>query len=166
MEMRWWLWTSLLVFGLTVGRVFAQDAARPVAPALDVRVVRVRVVHTVGMCGGYGHCNAITTISPSFISRESKDSGDKQKFPNRRTKRAITRQDWESLLRAIDKESLKAIPQTTGCRSCIDLPDTWLEVNLSDGTHISVSFDPESPPPPVATLLREIETIDAKSKPR
>jgi hypothetical protein len=166
MEMRSWLWTSLLAFGLTVGRVFAQDAVRPAPSASDVRVVRVRVVHTVGMCGGYGHCTAMTTVSPSFIIRESKDSGDKQKFPDRRTKRAITKQDWESLLRAIDKESLKAIPQPTGCPSCIDLPDTWLEVNLSDGTHISVSFAPENPPVPVATLLREIGTIDAKSKPR
>jgi hypothetical protein len=99
MEMRSWLWTSLLAFGLTVGRVFAQDAVRPAPSASDVRVVRVRVVHTVGMCGGYGHCTAMTTISPSFIIRESKDSGDKQKFPDRRTKRAITKQDWESLLR-------------------------------------------------------------------
>jgi hypothetical protein len=76
MEMRWWLWTSLLAFGLTVGRVFAQDAVRPAPSASDVRVVCVRVVHTVGMCGGYGHCTAITTISPSFIIRESKDSGE------------------------------------------------------------------------------------------
>jgi hypothetical protein len=86
MEMRSWFWTSLLAFGLTVGRVFAQDAVRPAPSASDVRVVRVRVVHTVGMCGGYGHCTAMTTISPSFIIRESKDSGDKQKISRQKNK--------------------------------------------------------------------------------
>ena len=164
MQKRWWLW-FLLAFGLAAARVFAQDVVPSLPHASDVRVIRVRVVHTGGLCGGDGYCTVITSIDPSLIIWESKDSGDKQKFPDRKTKRAITKKDWENLLRAIDKESLKAIPQPTDCGPCRDLPDSSVEVDYSDGTRISVSYAPGSPPTPVATLLHQIGTIGANSKP-
>ena len=160
--MQWQRWTSVLALGVLVGRVFAQDAVAPAGHTSDVSVVRVRVGYTGGLCGGCGYCTVLTTIEPLFIIQESKDSGDKRQFPDKRKKRAITKPDWENLLRAIDKESLKAIPQPKGCRACIDLPDSWVEVNFSDGTRIEVSYAPWSPPAPAATLLREIGKISTK----
>ena len=53
MQMRWKLWTSLFVLGLTIGNVFAQDAVPPTGRAGDTRVVRERIGHTGG---DFGYC--------------------------------------------------------------------------------------------------------------
>lgn len=66
-QMRLKLWTSSVVLLLTVGIVFAQDVAPLTRPAGDTRVVRVRIAHTEGLCGGSGYCTALTTVEPSFI---------------------------------------------------------------------------------------------------
>jgi hypothetical protein len=149
MQMRWKLWTSLFVLGLTIGNVFAQDAVPPTGRAGDTRVVRVRIGHTGGMCGDFGYCTHLTTVEPSFIVLELKDAGNKKKLPDRKTKSAITKQDWENLQRAIDRKSLTAVPQTV-CRAAIDLPCSWVEVEFSDRTKIGVSYDRRNPPAPVA----------------
>lgn len=159
--MRLKLWTSSSVLLLTVGIVFAQDAAPPTRPTGDTRVVRVRIVHTEGFCGGSGYCTVLTTVESSFIVLELKDSGNERKLPGRKTKRAITKQDWENLQRAIDAKSLMALPQMV-CRADIDLPCSWLEVEFSDRTKIGVSYDRMNPPAPVAGLLRKIPTIELK----
>ena len=160
--MRLKLWTSLSVLLLTVGIVFAQDAAPPTRPTGGV--VRVRIGHTEGLCGGSGYCTALTTVEPSFIVLELKDSGNKKKLPDRKTRRAITNQDWENLQRAIDAKSLIALPQMV-CRADIDLPCSWVEVEFSDRTKVEVSYDDAKPPAPVATLLGKIPAILVKLNP-
>ena len=162
--MRLKLWTSLSVLLLTVGIVFAQDAAPPTRPTGEARVVRVRIVHTGGMCGGFGYCTTLTTVEPSFIVLELKDSGDKKKLPDRKTRRAITKQDWENLQRVIDAKSLIALPQMV-CRAAIDLPCSWVEVEFSDRTKVGVSYDDMKPPAPVAALLGKIPTVLVKLNP-
>jgi hypothetical protein len=98
---------------------------------------RLRLLHT------------LTTVEPSFIVLELKDAAHKKKLPDRKTKSAITKQDWENLQRAIDRKSLTAVPQTV-CRAAIDLPCSWVEVEFSDRTKIGVSYDRRNPPAPVA----------------
>jgi hypothetical protein len=161
--MRWKLWTLLFVVGLTIGSVFAQDAAPPTSHAADARVVRVRIVHTGGLCGGFGYCTHLTTVEPSFIVLELKGAPNKQKLLDRKTKRAIRKQDWENLQRAIDRKSLTALPQTI-CRAAIDLPCSWVEVEFSDRTKIGVSYDGMNPPAPVAALLGKIPMIQVELK--
>lgn len=113
------------------------------------------------MCGGFGYCTALTTVEPSFIVLELKDSGNKKKLSDRKTRRAITKQDWESLQRAIDAKSLIALPQRV-CRANIDLPCSWVEVDFSDRTKVGVNYDEMKPPAPVAALLGKIPTILVK----
>ena len=163
-QMRLKLWTSLSILLLTVAIVFAQDAAPPTGPTGDARVVRVRIVHTGGMCGGFGYCTTLTTVEPSFIVLELKGSGDKKKLPDRKTRRAITKQDWENLQRAIDAKSLIALPQMV-CRAAIDLPCSSVVVEFSDRTKVGVSYNEMNPPAPVAGLLRNIPTIQVKLNP-
>jgi hypothetical protein len=153
----------LFSIGLTIGCVLAQDAAPPTGHAADARVVRVRTGYSAGRCGG-GYCTEITTVESSFIVWESLGAADKKTFPDTRTKRAIHNQDWENLQRDIDTKSLMALPKPTSCRACVDLPDSWVEVKFSDGTKISVSYDPANPPAPIAVLLHEVKTMGAKPK--
>jgi len=161
--MRQRLWASLFIVGLTIGSVFAQDAAPPSSLAADARIVRVRTGYSAGRCGG-GYCTEITTVEPLFIVWENLDASDKKRFPDTKAKRTINNQDWENLQRATDTKSLMALPRPTRCRACVDLPDSWVEVRFSDGTKISVSYDPANPSAPIAALLHEIKTLGAKPK--
>jgi hypothetical protein len=151
-------WRTLLVVGLTIGSVFAQDVAAQTSPAAGGRVVRVRIVHTGGLCGGSGYCTDITTFEPSIIILELKDSPNKQKFPDKKMKDAVMKKDWETLQRAIDRKSLAALPQEV-CQAAIDLPCSWVEVEFNDGTKISVSYDRSNPPAPIDALLRKLPPI-------
>ncbi|MGC2450332.1 MAG: hypothetical protein WA477_21965 [Candidatus Sulfotelmatobacter sp.] len=80
------------------------------------------------------------------------DSTNTKKLPNRRERRAITRREWEVLVRSIDANALRAVPQEKGCRPCIDQPDSWAAVEYSDGSQISVHYWAGRQPAPVKAL--------------
>lgn len=159
------IWATVFVVVVTTGNVFAQEASPPTRPAVDARVVRVRIENVGGMCGGFGYCSSSTTVDPTFMVSELKNSTDKKRLPDTKTKRPITKKEWEELRCSIDAKALKALPQPKTCRPCIDLPDTAVSVEYSDGTRIGVSYDPTNPPPPVAALLRKIPTNQVSLKP-
>ena len=155
---------SLVVAASMIGTASGQDGP-PTGAAAGGLVVRVRIGHSAGMCGGFGYCTELTTVEQMFIVSEAKNARDKKKFPDRKTKRPITTQQWEDLEHSVDATALKAVVQSVGCRSCIDLPDSWVVVEFADGTRISVSYDPVHPPVPVAVLLRNIPTMPTKPTP-
>ncbi len=109
------------------------------------------------MCGG-GYCTSLTTIEPSIIIREEKDSSDPKRFPNKKTKYAITRKDWQNVQSMIDAKSFAAVPQEA-CHAVIDLPCSSVDVEFSDGTKIRISYNVTNTPPPVAALLKAIQAI-------
>src|SRR5690349_14409299 len=127
MKMRRSSWVSFVIVGLTIGSVFAQDATRPTILAASARLLRVRIGHSGGMCGGFGYCTERTTVDRSFVVRELKDAPDNKKFPDVKARRATTKREWENLQRAIDTKSLTTAPQTV-CQAHIDLPCSWVEV--------------------------------------
>jgi hypothetical protein len=145
--------------------VLAQDAAPSTGRAADAPAVRVRIGYVCGLCGGLGYRTSFTTVEPTFIISELKDATDKKTRPDTKTKRAITRKEWEELQRSIDAKALKALPQPATCRPCIDLPDFWVTVEYSDGQRISVSYEPTNPPAPINALLRKVPTIQIRLKP-
>lgn len=120
----------------------------------EARVVRVQMGHVCGWCGGPGYRTDLTTVERSFILREMADAGNPKKFPKRKQRRAISKREWESLVRSIDVRALKAVPQDGTCRPCIDQPDSWVEIEYSDGSKLSVHYDwfPGKAPPPVKAL--------------
>jgi hypothetical protein len=104
------------------------------------------------MCGGamFYH-STVTTVDPSFLTWQGMYSSNPKRLPNRTTKVAITRQDWKNLVRSIDANALRAVPQR-GCGSCIDLPESWFAVEYSDGSKIAVTYGPTDIPKPVAAV--------------
>ncbi len=131
-----------------------------VNPAASARLTQVKVVYTGGLCGP-GYCTNITSVEPSLIIQESKAS-DPKRFPDITRRIAITRREWEELERALDMNALNSAPQTI-CQAVVDLPCSWLEVQLSDGTKTVVGYDPSKPPSPVAPLLRQLSAIQHSS---
>lgn len=157
--MRWKAW-ALSVAGLAATIVSAQKIADPLSSSTAAHVIRVRIAHTGGFCGG-GYCSSSTTVEPSFIISELTDSSDEKKWPDKKGRRSITKQEWENLRRAIDTKALASLPQ----RVChLDLPCTWAVIEFSDGTKISVSYYETGPPAPIAALLRALPSDPVQFK--
>jgi len=137
---------------LVTGNIFAQSAAPAPHSSDEAQVVRVQMGYICGWCGGLAYRTDLITVERGFVGRELMDSTDEKKLPNRREKRGITKREWATLLRSIDVKALRALPQDRACRPCIDLPDSWVAVEYSDGSQISVHYWPGSEPVPVKAL--------------
>lgn len=120
----------------------------------EIQVVRVQMGYVCGWCGGPGYRSDLTTVERSFILREMAHAENPKKFPRRKQRRAISKKEWETLVRSIDVKALNAVPQDGICRPCIDQPDSWVEIDYSDGSRLSVHYDwyPGKAPPPVKAL--------------
>ena len=141
---------TLIMLGM-ITSALAQTPAPPASPAATTHVVRVQTGDSCGMCGGLFYHTTTTTVEPSFLVWEGTNSSNPKKLPNRKTRVAITKEDWKNLLRSIDVSALRALPQQ-GCRSCRDLPESWLVVEYSDGSKLAVSYGPSAIPKPVAAI--------------
>lgn len=142
---------TLITVGM-ITRAFAQPPAAPTSPAANAHVIRVQMGYSCGMCGGstFYH-STVTTVEPSFLLWQGMYSSNPKRLPNKKTRVPITRQDWKNLLRSIDASALRALPQR-GCLSCRDLPESWVVIEYSDGSKISVNYGPSGIPKPVAAL--------------
>jgi hypothetical protein len=147
--MRWLgLGLGLLVW---IGTAAGQNAADVTTQSGKARVVRVQTISGGGM-GCYMYCTSMTTVDSSSVVEELLDSPDKKKYPNRKEKRAITKREWSDLVHSIDAKAVRAVPQEGGCGPCIDLPESFLTIEYSDGSKISVSYPPGTAPAPVRAL--------------
>jgi len=144
-----WLPGCLVLMAINV---FAQAPATSATNEADV--VRVQMGYVCGWCGGAGYRTDLTTVEPAFILREMAAPENPQKFPRRKQRRAISKREWEALVRSIDGKALKAMPQDGICRPCNDQADSWVEIDYSDGSRLSVHYDgcPGKAPPPVTAL--------------
>ena len=140
--MRWFC----AFFVLLTGTAWAQNPGKANTPASDVHIVRVEKGYVCGWCTGAGYRTTITTVRPRYLIDELADSEDPRETPDRKEKHAITKQQWEALVRSIDAKALRAVPQDGTCRPCIDQPDAWVVVEYSDGSKISVNYPPGDEP--------------------
>lgn len=147
-----WLGACFFIM-VMVGNVFPQGPMTNAPHSSgEARVVRVQSGYSCGWCAGFGYHTQLTTVEPSFMVWEGKETMDKKKLPNQRVRRAISKREWQALLRSIDTNALKAVPQEPGCRPCIDQPESWVVIEYSDGSKISLNYPPMSEPGPVKEL--------------
>lgn len=107
------------------------------------------------MCGGEGYCTSLTTVEPSFIIWELKDSSDPKKLPDRKQQRALKKREWNELIAAIDLAALATVPSEK-CYSYIDLPCSDIEIDFADGKKLTIGYDWSNVPPPLAAVLKKI----------
>lgn len=162
MRLRSKFWLSFFIAGLMVGTVSAKQAPRPDSPS-KVRLVRIRTGSYAGMCIGW--CDSETIIEPGSIRRVSRAFSEKKKYPEMKSKYAISKKDWGDLQNAIDANVLAAFTGRIGCPGCADEMVEWVEVEFSDGTKKSVSYNEGNAPQPLAVLMQKIRTIGTKPKP-
>ena len=163
MRLRSKFWVTLFTVSLMAGGVRARQAPQP-DPTPGAHLVRLRTGSYAGMCIGW--CDSETIIEPGSIHRISRAFSEKKKYPEMKTKYAITRKDWDDLQRFIDASVLAAFTGRIGCPGCADEMVEWVEVEFSDGTKKSVSYNEGSAPRPIATLMQKIEAIGTKPKPQ
>lgn len=149
--MRWLSGCFIFIAGINV---LAQVKAAARDGSGEIQVVRVQMGYVCGWCGGAGYRTDLITVERSFILREMADAENPKKFPRRRPRRAISKQEWQALVRSIDVKELTAVPQDGICRPCIDQADAWVEIDYSDGSRLSVHYDwyPGKAPPAVKAL--------------
>jgi len=144
--------------------LFAQKPAPQPEPALDAKIVRVRIGFSSGMCEGY--CESSTTVEPGILRRVTRSLTDKKHYPEMKSEWRIADADWEDLLRFLDAKVLAAFTGKIGCPGCGDQPVQWAEVHFSDGTKKAVSFNRGEAPPEVAALFAKIQKISPDSSPK
>jgi len=162
MQVRSKLWLSFFVAGLMAGTLWAQQATQPDASP-EAHLVRIRTGSYAGMCIGY--CDSETIIGPGSIRTVSRSFSEKRKYPEMKMKSAIAKKDWDDLQHFLDAKGLAAFRGRIGCPGCVDEMVEWVEVEFSDGTKKSVSYNEGSAPPPIAALLERIRAIGTKPKP-
>ena len=150
-------WLVDCLFLVVATNISAQAPAPAHHESREVRVVRVQMGYVCGWCGGPGYRTNLTTVEPSFIVKEMGDAADPKKHPKRRERRAISKREWETLVRSIDGKALRALralPQDNRCRPCADEPNSWIEIDFNDGSKLTVHYDwyPGKAPGPVNAL--------------
>lgn len=163
MRARCKIWLFLLVAGLAAGTLSAQQAQQP-DPSPNAHLVRVWTGSYAGMCIGW--CDSETIIEPGSIRRISRSFSEKKKYPNMESKCPIARKDWDELQRFIDAGVLAAFVGRIGCPGCADELVEWVELEFSDGTKKSVSYNEGAATPQIAALLERIRAIGTLPKPK
>jgi TonB family protein len=140
--------------------ICAQQPAAPPKPATAPLIIRVARGSSGGMSGG----GDSTVIEPRSVHWEQHPAYDwtLKGYPDERRTCTITKQDWEGLRSSIDEKVLIAFNGRTECRACVDLPDSWVEVDFSDGTKKLASLGLSNLSPAIADLLRKINAIAGK----
>ena len=154
----------LLLAALISAPAFARQSAQQPEPALDAKIIRVRIGYSAGMCQGY--CSSETSVEPGLIRSISRSLSDKKHYPEMKSEGQITKADWEDLLRFLDAKVLAAFTGRIGCPGCADQPVQWAEVEFSDGTKKTVSFNRGEAPPPIAALISKIQNINPGPLPK
>ncbi len=144
---------------ITCGAGFAQQPS----PVPDAKITRVRIGYTTTRCQGY--CESSTTVEPGLMRSVSRSLSDKKHYPEMKSEAAIAQEDWDNLLHFLDAKVLAAFTGRIGCPGCADEPVQWAEVEYSDGTKLTVSFNRGSAPPEIAALFTKIQGIVTKPLP-
>jgi len=148
---------------LMCAEAFAQQTSQQPSPDPDAKITRVRIGYSAGMCQGY--CESSTTVEPGLMRSISRSLSDKKHYPEMKSEAAITKADWDDLLHFLDAKVLAAFTGRIGCPGCADQPVQWAEVEYSDGTKLTVSFNRGSAPPEIASLFTKIQNIPTKPLP-
>lgn len=128
-------------------------------PSAHAYIVRVRTGSYVGRCVGY--CDQEASIEAGSIRTFRRSWSDKQKYPDGKGERRITKRDWEDLQHSINATVLAGFTGRIGCPGCADEPVEWAEVEFSDGTKKSVSYNRGNGPPAIQALQKKIQTLAA-----
>ena len=157
--------STLLLPALLLSSVaLAQQSAPQPHPAPDAHILRVRIRFSSGRCQGY--CDSSTTVEQGWKRTISRSLSDRKHYPDMKSEWRISKEDWDDLLRFLDAKVLALFNGPIGCPGCADQPVQSAEVEYTDGTKLTVSFNQGEAPPEIAALFSKIQAISAEPPPK
>jgi hypothetical protein len=161
-------WLLILLVATDVSRVQAQQSVPTQAQTgqqngLPVHAVSIRFAQWVGFCGGC-YCGAEVEASPQGVTlfknalRECQQQNPR-KYRDFRVHADISGKHWKELEQLAGKDTLFALPNSTGCASCVDGIDELVEVRFSDGTKKSVQYPAGTPPKEIKALCEKLLSL-------
>ena len=152
----WFLaFSALVLIGTDVSA--QQDRSPSQQPLARPHVVSIRDATSSGMC--YGYCSDEIRIKGRSVRFFKRVNENRDRYPEREVKGKISQEEWEGLLKLVDKDALLAVPDRIGCPGCVDEIIEWTQVSFSDGTKKSVTDNLGQAPQPIASLSQKIESI-------
>src|SRR5215469_1680631 len=123
-----------------VGTLWAQGNLPKAAAHLEV--VRVRIGSSCAWCSE-GYNDNETVVEPQRIVNINRAYSKKKKYPDLISKDKITKREWKDVQDLIETRVLVvfAEPRTSSCPGCADEPTAWTELQFSDGSKKSVTFN-------------------------
>jgi hypothetical protein len=154
----------LLLAALVPCAVLAEQFPSQPHPAPDAQILRVRIGFSSARCEGY--CDTSTTVELGWKRIVSRSLTDKKHYPEMKSEWHIAKTDWEDLLRFLDAKVLAAFTGRIGCPGCADQPVQSAEVEYTDGTKLTASFNQGEAPPEIAALIAKIQAISPETAPK
>ena len=147
---------------VAVSFTFAQQSPPSSSASSPVHVVRIVVGYSSGLSGYYGE-TTVEARSMRSVSHCPKGSPaevlQRQRIPSRAEKCSPITNDWQGLQELFDSRMLAAFTGRTSCPACVDQPENWVWLYLSDGTNKFVLYNPSNPGTEVGALLKRINAI-------
>jgi hypothetical protein len=114
----------------------------------------VKTGSSFGMCAGL--CITEVVINSTQIAMERK--AWRANVANQTCQRAITTQEWQTLTKAVDFDTFKALPEIIGCPDCADGGAEWIEIVYQEQAK-KVTFEYGKEVPQIANLLAEVRKL-------
>ena len=145
----------LSAFSLSAVLLFAQQLPSQ-ARATNSKIVRIATGSSYGLSGGGGDVtvDARSIRSVTFWVHQSSPIQD--------VRSRISQKDWQRLLSSIDVRTIVALPSPSQCVRCVDLPETYVSLEFSDGTKKLVDYNHSNPPATLKPMLRELGALVSK----
>ena len=133
--------------------------------ALPVHVVSIRFSTFGGTCeccsGDELEVRPGKAMLRVTFSRECHQQ-DSRRYRDLRVNADLSGKHWQELQRLVDHDDLFALPDRTGCASCYDGLDEFIEVKFSDHSKKSVTFPMGSAPKEINALSEKLLSLEAK----
>ena len=142
----------LLLVVLTV--VAGSAACTSVAPGTE-GVSTIRTTTSFGFCLGY--CRTILEVTADgmvFVEEPTRQAD----LPRVVRTAPISAEEWRSLVEAVDRAALEALPPTVGCPDCADGGAESVEV-IATGWRDQVTFEFNAPLPALEPLLSRLRPL-------
>src|SRR5260370_25552947 len=127
----WFLaFSALVLVGTDVSP--QHDRSPSQQPLARPHVVSIRDATSSGMC--YGYCSDEIRIKGRSVRFFKRVNENRDRYPEREIKRKISQEEWEGLLKLVDKDALLAVQDIIGCPGFVEEIIDWTQISLSRGT--------------------------------
>ncbi len=116
--------------------------------------ILVKTGTSFGMC--VGHCITNIEITPQQAIMYRK--AWRSQIPDKTCNRALTSQEWDSLVKALDFDTFKQLPETIGCPDCADGGAEWIEITYGEQVK-KVTFEFGKNVPQITALVEQTRKI-------